>query len=96
MAVETRELYKTCAIAAGRFSHELKEAMESAKKEDFAATVQGLVTLAQEVGVLRTCGLELEKGDLIKAAMAIYPMNWDVVQEELRAFGENAAEKIMG
>ncbi|MBA7578084.1 hypothetical protein ES708_19940 [subsurface metagenome] len=96
MAVETRELYKTCTLAASRLGYELKEAVENAKKEDFEKTVQGIVTLAQQVGVMKTCGLDLEKKDLVNAAVALYPMDWEAVQEELRAFGESAAEKIMG
>lgn len=89
-------LYKTCTLAASRLGQQLKETIESAKKEDFTAAVKGVVALAQEAGKLDVCGAKLEKENLINAAVALCPRNWVVVQEQLTAFGEKTVEKMLG
>lgn len=91
---EVRTEVRACAIAASRLGYDLKETIEKIKKHDFPGTVRGLVTLAQQTGMLESCGLKLEDEYLLNAVMAL-PQRWDVIEEQLRTFGEHAYQKVM-
>jgi len=59
-------------------------------------TVTGLLTITQQTGALEACGVKLEKEHLVNAIIALCPRNWDVIEDQLVAFGEHAYQKVMG
>lgn len=87
---------RACAIAASRLGYDLKGTIEKVKAKDFPGTARGLVTLAQQTGMLEACGLKLEDAHLLNAVMALPAEHWDVIEEQLRAFGEHAYQRVMG
>jgi len=85
-----------CTRAAMQLGHDLKKTIENAKKQDYMGTLLGLVTVTQEAGALEACGLKLDKTTLIAAVSSLCPKHWDVIQDELAAFGEEAYRKVAG
>ena len=85
---------RSCLRIAGSLDSDLKKTIESAKKHDFTGTVAGLMVVAQDKGALEACGLELDHAPLINAMQAVCPGNWDVIEDQLRAFGAEAYRKL--
>jgi len=85
-----------CTRAAMSLGYDLKKTLENAKKQDFMGTLLGLVTITQEVGALEVCGLKLDKTALINSLHSLCPRHWDVIQDQLAVFGEEAYRKVMG
>lgn len=54
----------------------------------------GLMVVAQDKGALEACGLELDHTPLINAMQAVCPRNWDVIEDQLRAFGAEAYKRL--
>lgn len=85
---------RSCLRIAGSLESDLKRTIESAQKRDFIGTVTGLMVIAQDKGALEACGLKLDHTPLINAMQAVCPRDWDVVEEQLRAFGAKAYERL--
>lgn len=85
---------RSCLRAAASLESDLKKAIENVKNHDFTGTVIGLMVVAQDKGALEACGLKLDHTALINAMQAVCPKNWDIIEEQLRAFGAEAHSKL--
>lgn len=83
-----------CYRAGFGLSSDLKETMEAVKKQDIRATIIGITAVAKKAGVLDACGLEMNNAPLVNAIQAVCPKQWDVVEEQLKVFGEQAWNKL--